>query len=83
MIRMGQFLLGGARQDCVVLDVSQSGARVHLVAPGEAPEAVFLRLPDGAVRMARRRWQRDEDVGFEFLDVPVPETASYPRPQAS
>jgi hypothetical protein len=35
----------------------------------DVPETVLLRLPDGAVRAARRRWQRDADAGFEFIEV--------------
>jgi hypothetical protein len=55
--------------DCVVLDLSATGARIHLTAEWDVPETVLLRLPDGAVRAARRCWQQDMDAGFEYIEV--------------
>jgi hypothetical protein len=72
MIKRGQLASEEAILRCVVLDVSATGARVHLSAAGEVPEIVILRLPDGSKRRARRSWQRDTEVGFEFLDDVAP-----------
>ncbi|HEY8610549.1 MAG TPA: PilZ domain-containing protein [Roseomonas sp.] len=69
MIKRGQLVSGGASLNCVVLDLSRTGARIHLAAPSKLPEVVVLRLPDGALRNARRRWQRDADAGLEFFSV--------------
>jgi hypothetical protein len=69
----GRMITGGALERkaesirCVVLDVSPTGARVHLLAPEPAPEVVLLHLPGGAVRAARRCWQRNGEAGYEFL----------------
>lgn len=52
---------------CVVVDVSPTGARVHLLSPEPAPDTVLLHLPGGAVRAARRCWQREDEAGYEFL----------------
>jgi len=78
MIKRGQLASEGALLRCVVLDVSTTGARVHLSAAGEVPEVVILRLPDGSKRRARRTWQRDAEVGFEFLEKVEP--AAEPGP---
>ena len=66
MISGGELLSKGNFLKCVVLDVSLTGARVHLLSPEEAPRTVVLHLPGGDVRTARRCWQRDSVVGFEF-----------------
>ncbi|HEY8612341.1 MAG TPA: PilZ domain-containing protein [Roseomonas sp.] len=51
----------------MLLDLSDTGARVTLYTPSDVPEVVSLRLPDGSIRVACRRWQRNDEVGFEFL----------------
>jgi hypothetical protein len=73
MIKRGQVASGEAILRCVVLDVSLTGARVHLSTAVEVPEVVILRLPDGSKRRARRSWQRDAEVGFEFLEDAEPD----------
>lgn len=72
MIKGAEILVGGTALKAAVLDMSAAGALVFLRAPGEVPELVTLRLPDHALRLARRCWQRDGQVGFAFL----PDTAA-------
>jgi hypothetical protein len=55
--------------------LSATGARVFLRSLCEVPELVTLRLPDNALRIARRCWQRDGQIGFAFL----PDIAAYTR----
>jgi hypothetical protein len=69
MIKSVRIISAEKALDCVVLDLSATGARIHLTTEWDVPETVLLRLPDGAVRPARRRWQRDADAGFEFIEV--------------
>jgi hypothetical protein len=79
MIKRGQVASGEALLRCVVLDVSATGARVHLTAAVEVPEVVILRLPDGSKRRARRSWRRDAEIGFEFLEDVEPNAEPPPR----
>jgi hypothetical protein len=67
MIKGAEILVGGTALKAAVLDMSAAGARVFLRSPDEVPELVTLRLPDHALRRARRCWQRDGQVGFAFL----------------
>jgi hypothetical protein len=78
MIKKGQLASEDAILRCVVLDVSATGARVYLSAAGEVSEVVILRLPDGSKRRARRTWQRDAEVGFEFLEQIEPDKEPAP-----
>jgi hypothetical protein len=72
MIKGAEILFGDTALKAAVLDLSEIGARVFLRPPYEVPEVVTLRLPDNALRVARRCWQRDGQVGFAFL----PDTAA-------
>jgi hypothetical protein len=67
MIKGVEILFGGTTLKAAVLDLSRGGARLFLHPPGEVPELVMLRLPDHALRPARRCWQRDGQIGFAFL----------------
>ena len=57
---------GGGAVDCVVENLSATGARVRLGAPTPLPEAFALRFNDGASHAARRRWSLGTAVGVEF-----------------
>jgi hypothetical protein len=72
MIKGAEILFGGTALKVALLDLSAAGARVFLRPPSKVPELVTLRLPDHALRLARRCWQRDGQVGFTFL----PDTAA-------
>jgi hypothetical protein len=67
LIKRAHIVFGGTSLDGVALDLSLVGARIFLPTPSEVPERVILRLPDGDVRPAHRRWQRGAEVGFEFI----------------
>lgn len=67
MIRSACLMSGGTGLDCALLDLSASGARVSLLSAADLPDMVMLRLPDGAAHAVRRRWQRNAQIGFEFL----------------
>lgn len=66
---LGNTGLDNTGLDCALLDLSTDGARVSLLAAADVPDLVTLRLPDGAARAARRRWQRNAEIGFEFLSI--------------
>lgn len=53
--------------DCIVLDLSPRGARIHCRAPVALPDQVNLILRDGARHDARRRWSRGSQSGLEFM----------------
>jgi len=66
VVRRAQIGSGSMSISCATFDLSVTGARLCLLEAGDFPPRVFLRLQDGAVRVARRRWQRDMQVGVEF-----------------
>jgi len=74
MIRRARIAFGGICLEGVMLDLSASGARVHLRHAEAVPECVQLHLPDGASIPARRRWRKDDQIGFAFL-APLPHGA--------
>ena len=57
---------GGGVVDCVVENLSATGARLRLGNPRPLPEAFALRFPDGTSHPARRRWSRGTAVGVAF-----------------
>jgi hypothetical protein len=67
LIKGAEIKFGDVSLNCAAFDLSLTGARMRLLSPSEVPESVTLRLPDGTTRAARRRWHRDDEVGFEFL----------------
>lgn len=66
VLKRAHIVVEGGVLDCVVENLSTTGARVRLGAPAALPEALFLRFPDGASHAARRRWSRGTAVGLEF-----------------
>jgi hypothetical protein len=67
MIKRAEVLFDHTSLRAAILDLSDTGARIYLYSPSNVPEVVALRLPDGAIHAACRRWQRDNQIGFEFL----------------
>jgi hypothetical protein len=55
--------------DCVVIDVSSTGARVRTMSPVTIPEWVTLVFPEGATYRARQLWARGSEIGFAFAAV--------------
>ena len=67
VIRAARLAFGGSAFDCVLLDTSHSGARVHILATAEAPEIATLRLSTGEAWTVQRRWQRGPEVAFKVV----------------
>jgi hypothetical protein len=69
-IKSGKLIYGGAHPvviDCLVLDLSDSGARVETIIAADIPEVVLLRTGSGAeARTAYRRWASGQQIGLEF-----------------
>jgi hypothetical protein len=59
---------GAKRFDCVVVDLSLGGARIHLAQPVTKGEMVTLVLDRlGAIR-AEVVWQEEQSIGLHFVD---------------
>jgi hypothetical protein len=66
-LKRAQILVGSTGVvDCVVENLSATGARVRLGSPTVLPETFALRFRDGAPHAARRRWSRGTAVGIAF-----------------
>jgi hypothetical protein len=65
-LKRAQIVFGGALVDCVVENMSATGARVRLGNPTPLPETFALRFHDGTAHAARRRWSHGIAVGIEF-----------------
>jgi hypothetical protein len=65
-LKRAQIVDGGAVLDCVVENLSATGARLRLGAPTPLPEAFALRFSDGASHAASRRWSLGTAVGVAF-----------------
>jgi hypothetical protein len=55
----------------VLLDLSQSGARVKVDNPDILPERLLLKLSDKIHRQSRIAWRSAEEIGVELLVAPV------------
>lgn len=60
---------GKLPHDCIVLDVSDGGARILLLSPGKLPKEFWLVLTKDRTRRRRCRvvWRADTQVGLEYL----------------
>lgn len=67
VLKGAQLAFGNSTVDCVVLDITVSGARISLGAPIRLPENLALRLRDGTKYPAALRWARGLEVGLEFI----------------
>ena len=73
-LKFGKLVYGGswgAVVDCLVLDLSDRGARVETILAIDVPEVFFLRLSDGTERRVYRRWVSGHQIGVEFADGAV------------
>lgn len=58
--------------DCIVLDVSTTGARLRINSSLVAPDEFELMLPHQAHRRrVKVRWRRQKELGVEFTDQPA------------
>ena len=53
--------------DCLVLDLSADGVRIETNDLMALPEDVIIELRSGGRWLARRRWQRGLEAGFELV----------------
>jgi two-component system cell cycle response regulator len=73
-LKNGKIVLPGSwgEYDCIIKDVSDSGARVRLA--GEKAilpnEFDLIFVTEGLVYPVHLRWRRDQDCGVEFSGAP-------------
>jgi hypothetical protein len=60
---------GKGEHQCIILDISDSGAKVALEFSATAPEIFDLRLISGESFNCRLVWQHDYAMGVEFIEV--------------
>jgi len=63
-------LMGNPIIECILKDISGSGARISVEVPEVVPDYFLLKIEelDGQVMpKCRVRWRRDNDVGLEFF----------------
>ena len=65
-LKRAQVISGSTVLDCVVENLSVTGARLRFGVPLPVPETFALRFLDGASHPARRRWARGAAVGIVF-----------------
>ena len=65
-LKRAQVLFEGGGFDCIVENMSKSGARVRFASPMPLPDALALRFHDGTSHPARRCWAHGESAGLEF-----------------
>lgn len=59
---------GGVKIDCIVVDISDNGARIELDGAGSLPDFVLLKIVmTGETRRARVVWKRDNSAGLSYL----------------
>ena len=54
--------------DCILRDISGTGARVQLESWFDCPEQVLLRLSDGLAFLSDVVWSRDNQLGLHFRE---------------
>jgi hypothetical protein len=68
-IRSGKLFFGGFHKtvfDCLVLDLSETGARIETAVLIDAPETAFLQIQDDMIGPMTKRWASGNQIGFEF-----------------
>ena len=66
VLKRAKIAFGRAVIDCVVLDVSSSGARVRTDVVATIPDRVILRFSGGGAYAARVQWMLGTELGFAF-----------------
>ncbi|MGE0752845.1 MAG: PilZ domain-containing protein [Variibacter sp.] len=59
---------------CIVLDISESGARIAVENPADVPEEFILSFVDNArvSRLCQQVWRSDHHLGIKFTAAPPP-----------
>jgi hypothetical protein len=66
VLKAAKLLYGNTVVDCVVLDISERGARIRTSAMMALPKEVALCFRSGAAFRAELRWARAQEAGLEF-----------------
>jgi hypothetical protein len=66
VLKRAQIVVDGVVFNCVVENLSATGAKLRLGVPTPLPEAFAVRFPDGTSHAARRSWSRGTTVGVAF-----------------
>jgi len=66
VLRGVRIAFGQSAVDCIVLDVSATGARIRVPLNTAIPEYVTLLFSKGEVLSAERQWHRGDEAGFSF-----------------
>lgn len=61
------FLDSHASIECVILDISETGARLRPVDVKSCPEKFRLRGPDGRTRLCELIWRTSKQIGVRFV----------------
>ena len=61
------FIDSHAAIECVVLDISETGARLRPTDVKSVPEKFRLRGPDGTKRLCEVVWRDSQKIGVRFL----------------
>lgn len=69
VLKGAKMLFNDSIIDCLVISVSEVGARVRTAAIMPVPDRIILRLSDGATFTAVRRWTQGMETGFSFEGV--------------
>lgn len=65
-LKRAQVVFEGGGIDCIVENMSSTGARIRFGNPIALPAVFALRFHDGGSHPARRRWARGVVAGIEF-----------------
>ncbi len=65
----GLTVVAGGSVQCVLVDVSFSGARLR--SKGYLPETFYLVLRPGLKRWCKVMWRRSDEVGVRFVRAPA------------
>jgi hypothetical protein len=57
--------------DCLIRDISTSGARLDIPQPPALPDTVVLDIAEAGLLNGRIVWRQEGQAGFEFLDEPA------------
>lgn len=69
VLKGAKMLFSDSIVDCLVINISEVGARVRTAAIMPIPERITLRLSDGATFTAVRRWARGTETGLSFEGI--------------
>jgi hypothetical protein len=76
-------MVDGSIARAVLLDLSQSGARLKVPNPHILPEQFLLKMDSRIQRRARIVWRSDQEIGVEFLQAPKNQTNQPPHARFS